>query len=82
MPELPEVETVKNALIPVLTGRTIVRVELFSLAIRTPLLPLKKAMPGRKILNLRRRARYIAAELDNGNFLVIHLGMTDRKSVV
>ena len=76
MPELPEVETVKKALIPVLTGRTIVRVELFSPAIRTPLAPLKKALPGRKILNLRRRARYIAAELDDGNFLVIHLGMT------
>ena len=76
MPELPEVETVKNALIPELTGRTIVRVELFSPAIRTPLTPLKKALPGRKILNLRRWARYIAAELDNGKYLVIHLGMT------
>lgn len=76
MPELPEVETVKNALVPELTGRTIVRVELFSPTIRTPLAPLKKALPGRKILNLRRRARYIAAKLDNGNFLVIHLGMT------
>jgi len=76
MPELPEVETVACALAPALTGRTIFKVKLFSPALRSPLDPLKKTLPGRKIVNIRRRARYIIAGLDNGNALVIHLGMT------
>jgi len=76
MPELPEVETVARALAPVLTGRTIVRVELFSPAVRTPLSPLKTALPGRTIRQLFRRARYLIAPLDNGTALVVHLGMT------
>ena len=76
MPELPEVETVCRALAPALTGRCIRRVELFSPAIRTPLAPLEKALPGRRILSVVRRARYIVASLDNGCSLVLHLGMT------
>lgn len=76
MPELPEAETVKNALAPMLEGRTVVRVRLFSPALRTPLAPLKKALPHRRILKVFRRARYIIARLDDGRALVIHLGMT------
>ena len=76
MPELPEVETVCRALAPALTGRTIRRVELFSPAVRTPLAPLGKALTGRRILDVSRRARYIVAPLDDGCSLVIHLGMT------
>ncbi|MBQ9337372.1 MAG: bifunctional DNA-formamidopyrimidine glycosylase/DNA-(apurinic or apyrimidinic site) lyase [Lentisphaeria bacterium] len=76
MPELPEVETVCRALASALTGRTVLRTELFSPAVRTPLAPLEKALPGRRILDVFRRARYIVAPLDNGLFLVIHLGMT------
>ena len=76
MPELPEAETVKRALAPVLKGRTFTKVELFLPALRSPLKPLRKALPGRKILKLLRRGRYILGELDDGKFLVIHLGMT------
>ena len=76
MPELPEAETVKRALEPVLEGRTITKVKLFQPALRSPLKPLRKALPGRKILNLLRRGRYILGRLDDGRFLVIHLGMT------
>lgn len=76
MPELPEVETVTRALKGALTSRTILRAELFSPALRSPLAPLKKALPGRKITRISRRARYIVAALDNGAALVIHLGMT------
>ena len=76
MPELPEAETVKRALAPALEGRTVTKVELFLPALRSPLKPLRKALPGRKILKVFRRARYILAALDNGKFLVIHLGMT------
>ena len=76
MPELPEAETVKRALAPALERRTVTKVELFLPALRSPLKPLRKALPGRKILNVFRRARYILAALDDGKFLVIHLGMT------
>lgn len=76
MPELPEVETVCRALAPALTGRTIRHVELFSPAVRTPLAPLEKALPGRCLLDVFRRARYIVIPLDNGSSLVLHLGMT------
>ena len=76
MPELPEVETVARALAPVLTGRTVVRVELFSPALRTPLSPLETSLPGRTVRQVFRRARYLIAPLDNGTALVIHLGMT------
>lgn len=76
MPELPEAETVKRALAPVLEGRTITGVKLFLPALRTPLAPLRKALPDRKILKVSRRARYILACLDDGHILLIHLGMT------
>ena len=76
MPELPEAETVKRALAPALERRTITKVELFLSALRSPLKPLRKALPNRKILKVFRRARYILAALDDGKFLVIHLGMT------
>ena len=76
MPELPEAETVKRALAPALEGRTITEVRLFRPTLRSPLKPLRKALPGRKILKLLRRGRYILGKLDDGNFLVIHLGMT------
>ena len=76
MPELPEAETVKRALAPALEGRTVTKVKLFLPALRSPLAPLRKVLPDRKILKVFRRARYILAALDDGNFLVIHLGMT------
>ena len=76
MPELPEAETVKRALAPALEGRTITKVELFLPALRSPLKPLRQALPDRKILKVFRRARYILAALDDDRFLVIHLGMT------
>jgi len=76
MPELPEVETILRALAPALTGRRIERVELFSPKMRTPLAPLREELPGRTILAVRRRARYIVAKLDNGHGLVMHFGMT------
>lgn len=76
MPELPEVETVKQALAPILTGRTILRTEIFTPMLRTSTTPLGKTLPGRRIRELSRRARYIIALLDDGNALVIHLGMT------
>jgi formamidopyrimidine-DNA glycosylase len=83
MPELPEVETVMRGLVPVLTGRRIVRAEARRPDLRFPLPPdFSRRLEGKQVLGLRRRAKYILARLDSGECLLLHLGMTGRVSVV
>ncbi len=79
MPELPEVETVVRNLRPDLVGRQVQSVWYdWDNVIRTPAHPEFIArMEGRRILALRRRAKYIVAELDEG-LLMVHLKMTGR----
>lgn len=77
MPELPEVETVRRGLQPVLEGAILAKVE-----VRRP--NLRFAFPerfaerltGRRILGLRRRAKYLLADLDGDETLIAHLGMS------
>ena len=77
MPELPEVETVRRGLAPVLEGARIALVE-------THRKDLRFAFPerftdrlnGQKITALRRRAKYLMADLSSGDVLVMHLGMS------
>lgn len=77
MPELPEVETVKTALIPHLAGRVVTRVEIFTPRLREPLAPLAAAgLEGRRITGVERRGRYLIIKLDDGRNLLVHLGMT------
>ncbi len=79
MPELPEVETVKRGLEPVLRGRRIVRAELRRLDLRFPFpAQFAERLAGARFVQLSRRAKYILAELDNGLSLIVHLGMTGR----
>lgn len=79
MPELPEVETVKRALEPVLKGRKIERVELRRAGLRFPFPQgFVERLSGAKVQTLARRAKYILADLDNGFSLIVHLGMTGR----
>ncbi|MCR9221486.1 MAG: bifunctional DNA-formamidopyrimidine glycosylase/DNA-(apurinic or apyrimidinic site) lyase [Alphaproteobacteria bacterium] len=82
MPELPEVETVVRGLRPALVGRTIRRAELRRPDLRFPL-PERFAdrLEGRTITDLRRRAKYILAALDDGTAWLTHLGMTGRFTV-
>lgn len=82
MPELPEVETVRRGLEPVLEGRRFTKVEARRGDLRRPF-PAKfvERLTGRKIMRLHRRAKYLLAELDSGETLVIHLGMSGRMSV-
>jgi formamidopyrimidine-DNA glycosylase len=82
MPELPEVETVRSGLEPVLRGRRFVRVEQRRRDLRFPL-PERFAerLTGRRVERLDRRAKYILVHLDGGEVLAIHLGMTGRFSV-
>ncbi len=77
MPELPEVETVKNALIPRLAGKTVTGVEIFTPKMREPLMPLPEAgLEGCRITGVRRRGRYFIIDLNDGRALLGHLGMS------
>ena len=77
MPELPEVETVRRGLAPALVGATIAGVELRRHDLRVPF-PQRFAarLQGRRVLDLRRRAKYLIADLDDGQSLIMHLGMS------
>jgi formamidopyrimidine-DNA glycosylase len=82
VPELPEVETVRAGLEPVLRGRRFKHVEQRRKDLRFPL-PERFAerLTGRRISRLERRAKYILVHLDKGEVLAVHLGMTGRFSV-
>jgi formamidopyrimidine-DNA glycosylase len=82
MPELPEVETVTTGLKPALEGRRLTHVETRRKDLRIPFpKDFAKRLTGRRVTRLWRRAKYIMAELDNGETLVIHLGMSGRMAV-
>jgi len=82
MPELPEVETVRRGLEPVLVGNSFARVEQRRPDLRFPL-PRRfgERLEGRKVEALERRAKYLLARLDDGEVLVMHLGMTGRFAI-
>ena len=78
MPELPEVEVTRREILPVLIGRRIARVHTTkpSYFFLTQPGPLKKRLEGRTVRELVRHGKYLRALLDNGDTLVLHLGMT------
>lgn len=77
MPELPEVETLRRGLAPVLEGATIIAVEQRRADLRFPFPDRFAArLTGARITALTRRAKYLLAELDSGEVLVMHLGMS------
>lgn len=79
MPELPEVETVRIGLAPVLEGATFARVEQRRADLRFPLPDRFSArLEGRRVERLDRRAKYLLATLDDGQILAMHLGMSGR----
>ncbi len=80
MPELPEVEVLRRSLAPRLIGERITAVEVSNAALREPVDAgrLGAAVRGRKVLGLRRRSKYLLIDLEGGNTLVIHLGMSGR----
>jgi formamidopyrimidine-DNA glycosylase len=82
MPELPEVETVRRGLEPILVGNEFARVEQRRKDLRFPLPKrFSERLEGRKVEALDRRAKYLLARLDDGEVLVMHLGMTGRFSI-
>jgi formamidopyrimidine-DNA glycosylase len=79
MPELPEVETVRGGLAPVLEGHRLTRVEARRPDLRFPLpLNFVQFLTGATITKLERRAKYLLARLDREDTLVMHLGMSGR----
>ena len=79
MPELPEVETVRRGLEPVLAGRMIARADVRRPDLRWPFPPgLADAADRRAGQALRRRSKYLLADLDRGETLIVHLGMSGR----
>jgi len=79
MPELPEVETVRRGLVPVLEGRELAMVEQRRPDLRIPFpLGFTGLLTGRTVTGLRRRAKYLLLDLDDGKVLICHLGMSGR----
>lgn len=78
MPELPEVETICRGIRPHIVGRTIEHITHSGKSLRSPvpLEAMQRLLLGREILQVRRRAKYLVVEFDNGCLLIIHLGMT------
>ena len=79
MPELPEVETVRRGLLPVLEGGVIARAEVNRPDLRWPLPDrMAERLTGHRVTALRRRSKYLLADLDSGETLLVHLGMSGR----
>jgi len=78
MPELPEVETIKNQLLEKIVGKKIkdVDVRLPKMVRDASLVDFKKKITEAKIKNIGRRAKFLIIELNNGYSLVIHLKLT------
>ncbi|MCC1480222.1 bifunctional DNA-formamidopyrimidine glycosylase/DNA-(apurinic or apyrimidinic site) lyase [Roseibaca sp. Y0-43] len=82
MPELPEVETVRRGLLPAMEGAVIERAELRRADLRWPFPPdMANRLTGARVLALRRRSKYLLADLDRGETLIVHLGMSGRMTV-
>jgi len=82
MPELPEVETTRRGIAPLLIGHTVAGVELRTPKLRWPLDPgLAEQLKTRQVLGVRRRAKYLLLEFENG-CLLLHLGMSGSLRVI
>ncbi|QYX57112.1 bifunctional DNA-formamidopyrimidine glycosylase/DNA-(apurinic or apyrimidinic site) lyase [Roseovarius sp. SCSIO 43702] len=82
MPELPEVETVRRGLAPVMEGAVITRAEVNRPDLRWPFPPdMATRLAGQRVTTLGRRSKYLLADLSSGETLLIHLGMSGRMLV-
>ena len=78
MPELPEVETVRRRLVPVLEGATIERAEILDPRLTRPVAPgiVAERLVGETVATVARRGKYLLWRLTSGRTLVVHLRMT------
>jgi formamidopyrimidine-DNA glycosylase len=83
MPELPEVETVRRGLAPVMEGARFLEVQANRSDLRWPLpKDFTHRLRGQTVTHLGRRAKYLLAELSSGEVLLMHLGMSGSFRVV
>jgi formamidopyrimidine-DNA glycosylase len=79
MPELPEVETVRRGLVPVMEGQVISKADVNRPDLRWPFpQDMAARLSGKTVHALRRRSKYILLDLSSGETLLIHLGMSGR----
>jgi formamidopyrimidine-DNA glycosylase len=78
LPELPEVETVRASLAPLLTGRTLERVEIRDERLTRPFDPARVAaeLEGERVAAVERRGKYLLLRFQTGRALLVHLRMT------
>ncbi|MCC6993666.1 MAG: bifunctional DNA-formamidopyrimidine glycosylase/DNA-(apurinic or apyrimidinic site) lyase [Deltaproteobacteria bacterium] len=85
MPELPEVETVRRTVEPLVVGRRALSVRTSGLPLRlgrpVDVKGLRKALVGQRIVAVARRAKYLLIEAEGGGVVLVHLGMTGRLTV-
>ncbi len=77
MPELPEVETVRRGLAPVMEGARFAKVEVHRGDLRWPLpQDFARRLEGKTVTGIGRRAKYLLADISSGDVLIMHLGMS------
>ena len=78
MPELPEVETIRSRLAPHLAGRRFERVEIRDPRLTRPEAPaaVAAALEGERVLDVRRRGKYLVFAFESGRHLLVHLRMS------
>lgn len=82
MPELPEVETVRRGLAPVMEGQRIARLVQNRADLRFPFPEhFTERVSGATIRHLGRKAKFLTVDLSTDEILVMHLGMTGRFTV-
>ena len=78
MPELPEVESVRRRLVPVLEGRRFERVEIADARLTRPFDPdeVARELEGERVVAVDRRGKYLIVRFESGRALLVHLRMT------
>jgi len=76
MPELPEVETTRRGIEPLVAGKVVDRVVIHNAGLRWPVPgELPEVLPGQRLNNVSRRSKYLLFHFEHGT-LINHLGMT------
>lgn len=78
MPELPEVETIKNALAPIIVGQRFLNAEIIwdKILIKPSSREFQRQLTGQEITHLDRRGKYFLFKFSNKRTMVLHLKMT------
>ena len=76
MPELPEVETTRRGIEPLVINKIVGHVQIYNASLRWPVSgELVDALPGQRVSSVDRRSKYLLFNFDHGT-LIVHLGMT------